>query len=429
MSSTQESAAARKRVANGELPTQGEVPVTTSSTNPALPMQAAVTQGAVTQGSGAAAVVANLLEEAVSEGTLPGAVVLASVAGRTTAACAFGNKLPASEVADGSSNDALSFGTVFDLGQLTQSICTATLMMRLVSAGKISVGDRASRFLQALGVGPKSSMTLAHMLSNSAGFPSGASVYDELVRANAGPRPGILSSSGAKQYAYTHFHNLPLKFEPGARELESDANFIVLGEVCEIITGLPLEKAYSRYVAAPLKVSSLNFIDLTILRRRGLEPVVELFAPSGRCPRRGRLIAGEVWDENAWVMGGVSGHSGLFGTATDVHTWAREMLKGYHGVSEFFTPEAVRAFVAGESVAQKSDRKLGFDVPSSQAGFVEREAAPAAFVASSSTGSSVYIDPSRDVVVVMLSNGGFSGHHSRRFLPLRADIHAALLDL
>ncbi len=381
------------------------------------------------QGSGSAAVVANLLQESVSEGTLPGAVVLASVSGTMTVACVMGNKLPSAEVDSGASNEALSMGTVFDLGQLTQSICTATLMMRLVSAGKISVHDRASRFLQALGVGPKSSMTLAHLLAHSAGFPSGVSVYEELVKANAGPRPGILSSSGAKQYAYTHFHNLPLKFEPGARELESDANFIVLGEICEIITGLPLEKAYSRYVAAPLKVSSLNFIDLTILRRRGLEPVVELFAPSGRCPRRGRVIAGEVWDENAWVMGGVSGHSGLFGTAADVHTWAREVLKGYHGLSDIFTPEAVRAFVASESVAAKSDRKLGFDSPSSQSGFVEKEVAPAAFVAASGTGSSVYIDPSRDVIVVMLSNAGFSGHHSRRFLPLRADIHAAILDL
>jgi CubicO group peptidase (beta-lactamase class C family) len=380
-------------------------------------------------GRGSAAVVANLLEESVSEGTLPGAVVLASVSGTMTVACVMGNKLPSAEVDSGASNEALSMGTVFDLGQLTQCICTATLMMRLVSAGKISVHDRASRFLQALGVGPKSSMTLAHLLAHSAGFPSGVSVYEELVKANAGPRPGILSSSGAKQYAYTHFHKLPLKFEPGARELESDANFIVLGEICEIITGLPLEKAYSRYVAAPLKVSSLNFIDLTILRRRGLEPVVELFAPSGRCPRRGRVIAGEVWDENAWVMGGVSGHSGLFGTAADVHTWAREVLKGYHGLSDIFTPEAVRAFVAAESIAAKSDRKLGFDSPSSQAGFVEKEASPAAFVAAASTGSSVYIDPSRDVVVVVLSNAGFSGHHSRRFLPLRADIHAAVLDL
>ncbi len=387
-------------------------------------------EGASARYSGVSAVIANLLEEAVGEGTLPGGVVLASRGAEVVAACTVGSKLLKEEARDLKvNNEPISFPTVFDLGQLTQAICPATLMMRLASAGKISVTDRASRFLQALGVGSKSSMTLAHLLSHSAGFPSGLSVYDELVKANAGPRPGILSSSGAKQYAYTHFHNLPLKFEPGTKQLESDANFIVLGEICEIITGLPLDKAYSRYVAAPLRVAALNFIDLTILRRRGLEPVVERFAPSGRCPRRGRLIAGEVWDENAWVMGGVSGHSGLFGTAYDVHTWAVELLKGYHGRSDLFSAEATRAFVSSECVVPKSGRKLGFDSPSRESGFIDLADAPDSFVACGDTGCSVYVDPRRELVVVFLSNAGFSGELSKRFAPLRADIHSAILDL
>ncbi len=371
----------------------------------------------------------SLLDDGVQEGVLPGGVLIASLGGEVVARCVVGSKLPANEVEEGATNEAISFDTVFDLGELTESICTATVMLRLASAGKIGVGDRASRYLQALGVGAKSSMTLAHLLSHSAGFPSGISVYDELVRANAGPRPGILSSSGAKQYAYTTFHNLALRFEPGSRELESSANFIVLGEICEIITGLPLEKAFSRYVAAPLKLSSLNFIDLTILRRRGLEPAVELFAPAGRCERRERLIAGEVWDDNASAMGGVAGHCGLFGTALDVHSWAREILKGYHGTSDIFTAEAVRSFVSPEVAVPKSDRKLGFDAPSRAGGFVEKDQAPFSFVAAAKNGSSVYIDPTRDIVVVFLNNAGFSGHYSRRFLPLAADIHAALLHI
>jgi CubicO group peptidase (beta-lactamase class C family) len=294
--------------------------------------------------------------------------------------------------------------------------------MRLVSAGKIGVGDRASRFLQALGVGSKSSMTLAHLLANTAGFPGGVSVFEELVKANAGPRPGILTSSGAKQYAYTHFHNLPLRVEPGTRELVSDANYIVLGEICEIITGLPLEKAYSRYVAAPLRTGSLNFIDLTILRRRGLEPATELFASTGRCARRAREIRGEVWDENAWVMGGVAGHNGLFGTAGDVLTWGCEVLRAYRGQSALITQDAVKAFVGSQA-------KLGFEVPTKEQGFFDSAVAPLAFVSAGNTGCSVCIDPQRDAVIVFLSNAGYSGHQSRRFAGLRADIHAALLDL
>jgi CubicO group peptidase (beta-lactamase class C family) len=374
------------------------------------------------QKSGNAGIVASLLEQGVSEGTLAGGVVVASVAGSLVASSTVGFKQPKRDDEEGGSLDPVDVTTVYDLGGLTQAICTATIMIRLASAGKVGVSDRASRFLQALGVGSKSTMTLAHLLAHTAGFPNGLSVYEDLVKANAGPRPGILTSSGAKQYAYTHFHNLPLKFEPGARELQSDANYIVLGEICEVITGLPLEKAYSRYVAAPLKVSSLNFIDLTILRRRGLEPAVELFAASGKCSRRGREIRGEVWDENAWVMGGVAGHSGLFGTAGDVHTWACEVLRGYQGRSSVFTQEAIRAFVEPEI-------KLCFDAPSKEAGYVDCEQAPLAFVANGATGCSVFIDPQRDAVIVFLSNAGYSGSQSRRFPALRADIHAALLDL
>ena len=129
-----------------------------------------------------------------------------------------------------------------------------------------------------------------------------------------------------------------------------------------------------------------------------------------------------MWDENAWVMGGVAGHAGLFGTAHDVHRWAREILNGYHGRSGLFSAEVVRDFVEPEFM-------LGFEPPTKDGGFVNRDDAQSAFVTVGATGSSVYIDPRRDAVVVFLSNAGFSGHQSRRFPGLRADIHAALLDL
>jgi CubicO group peptidase (beta-lactamase class C family) len=98
------------------------------------------------------------------------------------------------------------------------------------------------------------------------------------------------------------------------------------------------------------------------------------------------------------------------------------VLRGYQGKSSIFTQEAVRTFVEFEA-------KLGFDASSKEAGFVEHEQAPLSFVASGATGCSVFIDPQRDAVIVFLSNAGYSGHQSRRLPALRADIHAALLDL
>jgi CubicO group peptidase (beta-lactamase class C family) len=98
------------------------------------------------------------------------------------------------------------------------------------------------------------------------------------------------------------------------------------------------------------------------------------------------------------------------------------VLRGYQGRSSVFTQEAIRAFVEPEI-------KLCFDAPSKEAGYVDCEQAPLAFVANGATGCSVFIDPQRDAVIVFLSNAGYSGSQSRRFPALRADIHAALLDL
>jgi CubicO group peptidase (beta-lactamase class C family) len=368
-----------------------------------------------------------LMEEGAEDGVFPGGVLVVSKSGEMRAQLVAGSKAP-KRAEEQSARESMQLDTVFDLGGLTGSICAATLFLRLVSAGKVGVSDRASRYLQALGVGQKSLITLAHLLSHSAGFPAGMSVYEELIKANASSRPGILTSSGAKQYGYNFFHNLALKYDPGSKQVASDANMIVLGEICEIVTGVTLDKAFSRFVAAPLGLRSVGFIDLALMRRRNLSPMVEMFAPMGECSQRGRMIVGEPWDENAWVMGGVAGHSGCFATALDVHTWAFELLKAYRGESELFAQDSLRSFWSPDIPGIKSGWKLGFDSSSREAGFVDAKLAPTAVVASSSTGCSVFIDPLSEMVVVFLSNAGFSGQGSRRFSTLRGEVHQALFE-
>lgn len=368
--------------------------------------------------------VRHILRKGIEDTLVSGACVLASVGGDTILSVVEGVK---SFDGEGDGAEQLLSDTVFDLGRLTQVLCTATLLMCLASAKKIAPSDRAARYLQALGVGQKSKITLAHLLSHTAGFPAGVSVYEELVKANAGPRPGILASNGAKQYAYNYFNNLPLRFEPGARELQSEINYLILGEICEVVTGLPLERAFARYITTPLHLRSLTFIDLTILRRRRLEPMVELFAPMGSCSRRGRVIAGEVWDENAWVMGGISGHAGLFGTADDVHVLAQEILNAVHGRSELITPDVARSFLGYENTPD-GHGGFGFSVSTKEDGFVATKDAPHARVAVSGTGSSVYIDCERETVIVFLGGTATSAQSIRKLNSLRAEVHAAIVE-
>jgi CubicO group peptidase (beta-lactamase class C family) len=300
------------------------------------------------------------------------------------------------------------------------------VVARLVSAGRLGLGDRGARYLQPLGVGAKSTVTLAQLLSHSAGFPAGVCVFDEVMRAQTGVRPGILSSSGAKQLGYTIFNAVPLKYEPGTRQLPSSVGAVVAGQVCENVTGLPLDQAFTRLVAAPLGVRQLSFIDLAAMWRKKLSPMYEIFAPMGVCERRGRMMVGEVWDRSAWAMGGVVGHSGCFGTAADLHTWGRELIKGYRGQSELLSAEVVRTLWAPELPGIRPGWRLGFDGSTREGGFLDAAQVPSAVVISSSTGCSVLLDPSRELVVVLVSNAGFGGQLHRRFMSVRAELHAAL---
>ncbi len=365
-------------------------------------------------------------DRSIGESILQGAVIVASIKGEIVVQSARGSKLPGGNDMGGIFSP-LETDTVFDLAGLTTAICTATLIMRLVDSGRVQLSDRACRFLQMLGLGQKSQITLEHLLSNTSGLAAAPGIFDELVRANAGPRPGILASAGAKQYAYGHFFKTALRGDPGSRSIASDVNPILLGAILEMLTGMPLERAFHKFIAAPLKLKSLSFIDLTLVRRKSLAPVVEMFAPSGECSKRGKVVAGEVWDENTWVMGGVAGHNGLFGTASDVHTWASEISRAWNGKSELISEHIVKSFWSPAPPVSKEPVRLGFAVTSREDGFVDQKGSTEGAFTANALGSSVFIDPAREVVVVLLTNAGYSGQTNRRFLGVRSEIHEAIL--
>ncbi len=369
--------------------------------------------------------VSEALDRGIAEGVVTGGVVLAAQYGRFTVQVCKGTK-----TSPGASPEPcpLEFSTVFDLGTLTEVVCTATLMMRLISTGKVSLLDRASRFVPALAIGERSQITLAHLLAHVAGYGSSITVADDIARAHAGSRPGLLASSGARNYAYKLLHKVAQRHAIATRQLRSDADYIILGEICEAIVGMPLEKAFSRFIAAPLGLRSLNFIDLSTVRSKGIQPKTELFAVSGACPRRGRLICGEVLDEHTWAMGGVSGHNGLFGTADDLLVWGAELLAALKGRSDILHQDVVRSFLAPTVPGFDSDWRLGFEGLSSREHTTAAGVAAEAVMVSSGTGCSVIIEPKRDLVAVVLTSGSVLKNPSKRSTSLRADIHTALLE-
>jgi serine-type D-Ala-D-Ala carboxypeptidase len=269
-----------------------------------------------------------LLRQAVEAEVFPGAVLQVQSRGEMHFSEAQGFRT----YPEGDSNPSpIRPDTVYDVAGLTGSIVTATLIMKLIENGKLNLKDRVSRYVQAFGVNGKSVITIQDLLGHVSGLSSSAPYYEELIRLSATSRMGVLTSRGAKEYVYNVINRSQLKYPPATKQLYSEIGLIVLGNVIEILTGMTLDKAATRMIFQPLNMKGSSFIDLSLVKRKGISPVLDLIAPTEDCPVRKRVLCGEVNDENAWAMGGVSGHSGLFSMANDISIFAAELLRCYAG--------------------------------------------------------------------------------------------------
>ena len=250
--------------------------------------------------------VGKLLQQGVDVQAFPGAVFEVYQGGTCIVSECAGTRafVVAEEV-----QPLLSRDTVYDVAGITAGVITTTMIMKLAEAGKLKLEDRVSRYVQGFGVNGKSAITIQDLLAHTSGLTAWVPFFEELVRLNAGSRMGMLTSRGAKEYVYNVINRSSLKYQPRTRQLYSDIGLIVLGEVVEILTGLSLDKAAQKMILQPLGLKGTSFIDLTMVKRHGIHPVLDLIAPTEDCAWRKRVLCGEVHDDNAWAMGGVAGHS------------------------------------------------------------------------------------------------------------------------
>ena len=241
----------------------------------------------------------------------------------------------------------MSRDTVFDVAGLTSVVSTTTLIMKFVEMGKLKLEDKVSRYIQGFGVSGKSMISIEHVLAHASGLPAWVPYYEELVMANAGDRIGILTSRGARDYVYNSVNRSSLKFPPGSKQLYSDLGLMLLGNMIEQLSGLSLDRATQKYLFQPLGLKSSSYVELAMIKRRGIHPVKDRIAPTEDCPWRSRVLCGEVHDDNAWAMGGIAGHSGLFTNAADLHLFSSELLKAFRGKSEYLRRDTVMRFFTG----------------------------------------------------------------------------------
>jgi len=367
--------------------------------------------------------VARELEDAVGGGAIPGAVIVVSQAGRVLYHAAFG----ARSIEPGQT--PMQPDTVFDLSSLTKPLATTTAFMLLMKEKKVALDDRVTRFFHNFGVHGKIHVTFRHLLAHSSGLAAWRPYHREIERLERHGRPGFLGSRGAKEFVYAQVHRERPEYEAGTRTVYSDLGFILLGELIEVVAGMPLDRFCHERIFCPLGLRSTGFVDLYALRMRRLVPVTESIAPTENCPWRKRILCGEVHDDNAWAMGGVAGHAGLFASAMDVALLAARLCACWRGEDDFVPPEIVREFWTRGPGETGSSWALGWDTPSPAGSSAGVRISPAAVGHLGFTGTSLWIDLEREATVVLLTNRVHPRRDNERIRTVRPRVHDAVLEV
>lgn len=362
------------------------------------------------------------LTGAVEQGVFPGAVVLVNRAGTVLYRRALGWRSLEPE------RTPLDEEIIFDVASLTKPLATTIAFMLLVKEKKIRLSDRVTRFFPNFGVYGKMPITFHHLLSHSSGLPAWRPYYQEIVeRETKGKKVGFLGTRNAREFVYTQLQREKLDAQPGQQAIYSDLGFMLLGAVIEKLSNVGLDQYCQDKIFRPLRLQSTGFLDLEMMRRRKLQPIPERFAPTERCPWRKRLLCGEVHDDNAYAMGGVAGHSGLFSTVGDLDRLVSCLLACYRGESPLLPSALVRDFWTRADNVPGSTWALGWDTPSPHGSSAGEFFSPRSVGHLGFTGTSLWIDLDRQVYVIVLSNRVHPRRDNEKIKAFRPVLHDTIM--
>jgi beta-glucosidase-like glycosyl hydrolase/CubicO group peptidase (beta-lactamase class C family) len=339
--------------------------------------------------------VQELLQQAVADGAFPGAVCLVARHGRRFVDAAIG-KLGYEDDAP-----AVSADTLFDLASLTKVCATTPAVLRLVAAGKLSLDDPVQKWLPAFTGTGKERVTVRHLLAHNGGLPA----YERYYRTLRG-KAAIVQAAAQEG----------LMYEPGAGPTYSDLGFVLLMAVVEAASGESFDRFVQREVLTPFGMARARFAATDGQPLTGA-------APTERDERRGGIVRGFVHDENAFAMGGVSGHAGLFATGADVLEYGTTLLGGGRGL---LPRTLVDAAIRPAGIGNDTSRGLGFQLPG-DGGWAGSSVPAGTFAHTGFTGTSLWCDPQHDLCVVLLTNRVHPTRVNNKIQAVRRALHDLVL--
>jgi beta-glucosidase-like glycosyl hydrolase/CubicO group peptidase (beta-lactamase class C family) len=293
--------------------------------------------------------------------------------------------------------------TMFDLASLSKVIGTTTAVMKLYDEGRIGLDDPVSRYLPAFAEGEKAAITVRHLLTHRAGFPP----FRQFWKFCATPAAMIDSAFAT-----------PLVSPPGDSTIYSDIGFITLGKVVEAVSGTTLDAFLQKEFFGPLDLRGTMYNPPSSL--------VDRIAPTEvDTSWRKRLVRGEVHDENADFLGGVSGHAGLFSTSKDLAVlMTMIMQRGAYGGRRYLGEATIDLFTRNPA---PGTRLLGWDVKSPSGSSAGSLFGPSSFGHTGFTGTSIWVDPDRELCVILLTNRVHPTRANTKISGVRPAVHDAVV--
>jgi CubicO group peptidase (beta-lactamase class C family) len=277
-------------------------------------------------------------------------------------------------------------------------VALTTMIQLLVESGDFELDSPARRYVPAFTGDGRDSVTLRHLLTHSSGLPPWRPLH--LQSATRGEALALVDTTA-------------LEAQPGTRYAYSDLGAIVLTQAVEARTGMRLDSLVRRRLIEPLGLRHTGFLP---------DPgSAGSIAPTENDPWRGRTLRGEVHDENASRLDGVSGHAGMFASARDMLAIADWLVARWHGADGPTAERWSREFTRRQDLPPGSSRALGWDTPSEGSSAGTR-LGPESFGHTGFTGTSIWIDPGRRLAIVLLSNRVHPTRQNPRWGPVRAGV-------
>jgi CubicO group peptidase (beta-lactamase class C family) len=343
-----------------------------------------------------------VLDRAIADHAFPGGVLAVGYQGELSVH-------PFGRQTYDAASPAVTPNTIYDAASLTKPVVTATLVAMQVEADRIALDLPVARYIPEWNSGPnpdwRKTVTIRHLLTHSSGLPAHRDYFLTLH---------------SKREVIAAICKEPIEYAPGTKTIYSDLGFILLGEILERATGKTVDQLAREQIFTRLGMSNTMFNPTKSLDAR--------IAPTENdATFRKRQLQGEVHDENAFAMNGVAGHAGMFSTAPDLATFCQMLLNGgMYAHQRLLTGETVSLFTAPQPLASKTFT-LGWMVPTpnSSSG---RYFSAQSYGHLGYTGTSIWIDPDRQLFVILLTNRVYPTRANDRIAAVRPAVHDAVIE-